>query len=88
MTFEQALLTALSVVTSALCYLAKLLWAKGERCEADRIELRIRLERLEGEKGEATGTLKAFENCPAPGCPFREAPKRSTTRIVLKPKLS
>lgn len=73
MTIEQLLLSALSAVTSALVYVARLLWIKSEQCEADRVALRREIEALKGEHGEAVGTLKAFEKCPQHACPFKVA---------------
>lgn len=72
MTLETALLTALSAVTGALCYVARLLWVRSEQCEKDRYDLREEIEALKEGKGLAEGTLKAFEKCPAPSCPFKQ----------------
>jgi hypothetical protein len=72
MTPEQLLLAALSAVTGALCFVAKLLWAKSVECETDRREMRDEIEILKEAKGLADGTLKAFEKCPAQPCPFRQ----------------
>jgi hypothetical protein len=72
MTSEQLLLTALSAVTSALCFVAKLLWDRSVQCEVDRREMREEIEVLKEAKGLADGTLKAFEKCPAQPCPFRQ----------------
>jgi hypothetical protein len=71
MTTEQLLLTAVSAVTGALCFVARLLWARSELCERDRYELREEIEALKEAKGLADGTLKAFERCPSLNCPFK-----------------
>lgn len=71
---EALLLSALTAVTSTLCIIAKLLWARSEQCEKDRIEMRFELERLQEANGLAKGTLISFQNCPEEACPFRPAP--------------
>lgn len=71
MSIEALLLSALSAVTGALCYVARLLWNRSEECEKDRKELRDEIEALKEAKGLSDGTLKAFERCPAPACPFK-----------------
>lgn len=68
---EALLLSALTAVTSTLCIIAKLLWARSEQCEKDRIEMRLELERLKEANGLAKGTLISFQNCPEDSCPFR-----------------
>lgn len=72
MTLEQALIVAVSSVTGALCYVCSLLWQRSEQCERHRAELQERVQRLEGERGLAIGSLEAFERCPQPSCPFRQ----------------
>ncbi len=72
MTLEQALLAALSVVTGALVYVAKILWAMAIKCESDRYELREEVEQLKSDNGLANGTLISFKRCPANTCPFRD----------------
>lgn len=79
MTLENALLTALTAVTSALVYVARLMWVKQERCEADRYELREEIEEMKALHGEATGTLNAVKRCPVPGCMFRDPPGSAPT---------
>lgn len=76
MEVEQYLLTAIGAITSALVYVTKLLWDRSVQCEKDRVELREEIETLKEAKGLADGTLKAFERCPAPACPFK--PVKST----------
>jgi hypothetical protein len=73
MTLEQALIIAVSSVTGALCYVCRLLWQRSEKCESDRAELHSRIQNLEKERGIAVGSLEAFERCPQPACPFRQA---------------
>jgi hypothetical protein len=71
MSIEALLLSALSAVTGALVFVVKLLWARSEQCEKDRVELREEIEHLKETKGMAEGTLKAFGMCPAAACPFK-----------------
>lgn len=73
MSIEALLLSALSAVTSALVFVVKLLWDRSVQCEKDRVELRDEIEALKEAKGLSDGTLKAFERCPAPTCPFKPA---------------
>jgi hypothetical protein len=72
MTFEAALITAIGAVTGALVFVCKLLWARSERCETDRIALRLRVESLEGLHGQARGELLGYKRCPLEDCPFRD----------------
>lgn len=71
MSIESALLSALSIVTSALCFFFKLLWKKSEECEKDRRELREEIEGVKESASERKGMLYAFEKCPSDACPFR-----------------
>ena len=73
MSLEQALLTGISALTGALVFLFRILWQRSEQCEKDRVEMRLRLERLEGDNGRAQGELKAVQNCKQDKCPFRVA---------------
>lgn len=73
MTLEQALIAAIGSVTTALVWVAKLLWQKSEQCERDRYELRKEINKMKGDHGLAVGTLKAYEKCPSDLCPFRRA---------------
>lgn len=72
MTLENALLTAISAVTGALCFLAKVLWQRSEQCEADRKELRNEIEKVKTQAGENHGMLLAYKMCPGKPCPFKE----------------
>lgn len=74
MNLENALLTALTAVTSGLVYVCRLMWVKQEQCEQDRYELREEIEEMKSLHGVATGTLNAVRRCPVPGCMFRDPP--------------
>lgn len=71
MTMEQALLSAIGSVTTALVFVCRLLWQKSEQCEQDRIDLRKKVEQLEGQYGAAKGELVAYQKCPQHSCPFK-----------------
>lgn len=75
MTLESALLTAISGVTGALCFLARILWQRSEQCEADRKELRGAIESVKTQAGENHGMLMAYKMCPGKPCPFKETIK-------------
>lgn len=76
MTLETALLSAVTAVTGALCYIANLLWARSVKCEEDRVVMRRELEQLKEAKGLAQGTLISYQRCPHETCPFRDEPGR------------
>ncbi len=71
MTFENWLQLTLTTVVSALVYVCKLLWAKSEKCETDRYELREEIEGLREQTGHSKGRIEGFERCPERACPFR-----------------
>lgn len=71
MTLETALLAAIGSVTSALVITVKILWARSEQCEKDRIELREEIEEVKETAGEHHGRLLAYEMCPTQACPFK-----------------
>lgn len=71
MTLEAALFSALSAVTGALIFIAKLLWAEVKDCKTDRLQLREEIETVKEEVGELRGTQKAYQACPAQACPFK-----------------
>lgn len=75
MTLENALLTAVSALTGALCFVAKVLWQRSEQCEADRAELRSEIESVKTQAGENHGMLMAYRMCPGKPCPFKENTK-------------
>lgn len=75
MTIEQALITALTTVTSALCYLYRKLEKKVEAeqaaCKADQKELREKVENMQLENAIRVGRIEAYQNCPRETCPFK-----------------
>ena len=71
MTLESALLTALSAVTTALCWVVKLMYARLVKAEQTVEELRQEMERLERENGQNSAKVSMFERCPkGTECPF------------------
>lgn len=71
MSAEQILLAGLTAVTTALVVLWGLLWQRSEKCEADRISLRLEIEDIKSKHGKATGELGMFERCQSQSCPFK-----------------
>lgn len=81
MTPEQLLLSALSVVSTVLSVLGKIVWAEIKECKVERRELRVEsrqlreeLEDVREKVGLNSGRLQAVERCPVSGCPFRSMP--------------
>lgn len=76
MTFEQGAIIVIGALTTALCFIAKILWERSNACEKDRHELRAAIEQAKEQRGELRGELKAFGRCPHDECPFKgEAPQ-------------
>ena len=44
MTFEQGAIIVIGALTTALCFIAKILWERSNACEKDRYELRAAIE--------------------------------------------
>lgn len=71
MTLESALLTALSAVTTALCWVVKLMYARLLKAEETVESLRQEMEKLERENGHNEAKVLMFERCPRRlDCPF------------------
>lgn len=71
MTVEEALLTALSGVTGALCWVVSLMYARLVKAEATLELLRIEHEKLEAENGRNSAKVSMYERCPRRAdCPF------------------
>jgi hypothetical protein len=79
MTLEQALMSALSVVTSALVVVVRILWKRSEKCETDRYELRKEIEEVKAKYGHALGQLEMYNRCPVDECPFRPGSLKEST---------
>lgn len=72
MTFEQGAIIVIGGLTTALCFIAKILWERSNACEKDRYELRIAIEQAKEQRGELRGEIKAYERCPHDQCPFKD----------------
>lgn len=71
MTLETALLTALSGVTTALCWIVKLMYARLVKAESRVEELSSEVECLQRENGHSAAKISMYEKCPKRGeCPF------------------
>ena len=65
------LLAALSAVTSALVFIARILWKRSELCEQDRRELYKDIINIRQELGKTQGSLAAIQSCHVDECPHR-----------------
>lgn len=71
MTLETALLSALSVVTSALVWAVQVLYCRLQKAESTVEELRKLIEGLNRENGEHAAKVEMYERCPKRhDCPF------------------
>lgn len=71
MTIESALLSALSAVTTALCWAVRLLYLRLQKAESTVEALRGLYENLKEDHGEASAKVEMFERCPKRvECPF------------------
>ena len=70
MTFEQALILALSSVVGALCFLFKLLWKRADECEQWRMQKGALIERMAEQLGIHTGITRMVNTCNVPDCPY------------------
>jgi hypothetical protein len=71
MTLDDALLIGLSSVTGALVFVCRLLWTRIQAAEQQTVEMRVKVERMERELGEAKGRLDMYDRCHHNDCPFR-----------------
>lgn len=75
MTLETALLSALSVVTTALGAAVRLIMARLEKSESTVEVLRVKVEELERNNGSMSAQVEMFERCPKRvECPFFQHP--------------
>lgn len=71
MTLENALLAALSAVTTALCWSVKILYLRLQKAESTVEALRMALDSLHHDHGEASAKVEMYQRCPRRGdCPF------------------
>jgi len=70
-TFETALLTALSAVTTGLVWAVQQLYARLVKAEKEVEELRDEVAKLEHENGRSSAMVEIFRRCPQRNaCPF------------------
>ena len=67
---EQLLLSGLTAVVGALCYLFKMLLIKAESCEKWRAEKEPLITMMAEKLGLARGTVDLINECPVNGCPY------------------
>lgn len=79
MTPENMLLTALSAVTSALVFVARILWRRSETCEQDRRALYESMLQIKQELGKTQGALSAIQSCHVADCPHRTVLTKAQT---------
>ena len=71
MSLESALLACISVLSTVLTVIAKLLWSEVSDCKRDRVALRDEIEKVREQIGELRGEQKAYHSCPSQACPFK-----------------
>jgi cell division protein FtsB len=71
MTLESALLAALSAVTTALCWVVRIMYARLQRYEEKVDELQAEVETLQAENGKHKAIVSMYERCPKRvECPY------------------
>lgn len=70
MPLETAAIAALGAVTTALCFLFRLLWNRSQECEQWRKEKEPLIARMAKELGLHTGVSRLVNDCKTPNCPF------------------
>ena len=76
MSLESALLACISVLSTVLTVIAKLLWSEVSDCKKDRVALRDEIEKVREQVGELKGRQTAYQACPLSSCPFRPSQHR------------
>lgn len=70
MTLENACLSALAAVVSALCYLFGLLWKRSQQCETWRAEKEPLIREMSEKLGALNSAMSFFRQCKTPQCMF------------------
>jgi hypothetical protein len=83
MTLEQALLSALTVVSGVLVAIWRLLWKEAMECKEDRKTIRGELDELREQHGLSAGRLEAVDRCPIAACPHRRIAKAVAVAAAL-----
>ena len=80
LTLESALLAALSAVTTALCWIVKLMYAQLVKAESRVDELSAEIETLQREAGHSEAKISMYERCPRRvDCPFYDTKTQPNT---------
>lgn len=75
MTLENALLTALSAVTTALCWIVRIMYARLVKAEERVDELQSELTVVQRDLGHSAAQVQMFQRCPRrTECPFFQVP--------------
>lgn len=70
MTLESAAIAALGAVTTALCFLFRLLWERSRECEEWRQEKEPLIEQMAEQLGIHSGITRMVNACRVEGCPY------------------
>lgn len=70
MTLESAAITALGAVTTALCFLFRLLWERSRECEKWRQEKEPIIKQMAEQLGIHSGITRMVNACRVEGCPY------------------
>lgn len=70
MTLESAAIAALGAVTTALCFLFRLLWERSRECEKWRQEKEPIIEQMAEQLGIHSSITRMVNACRVQGCPY------------------
>lgn len=70
MTLESAAIAALGAVTTALCFLFRLLWERSRECEKWRQEKEPIIKQMAEQLGILSGITRMVNACQVEGCPY------------------
>jgi hypothetical protein len=70
MTLETAAIAAVGAVTTALCFLFRLLWSRSQECEKWRKAKEPLIEQMAQQLGIHCGITRMVNACHVKGCPY------------------
>ena len=70
MTLESSAIAALGAVTTALCFLFRLLWERSRECEKWRQEKEPIIKQMAEQLGIHSGITRMVNACRVEGCPY------------------
>jgi hypothetical protein len=70
MSLEAAAIAAVGAVTTALCFLFKLLWKRSQECEEWRNEKEPLIEQMAQQLGIHSGITRMVNSCRVKDCPY------------------